>query len=500
MATYLTQYRPLVHGFQFRNRFQDNDLGSITIRGRCCGLAQVSLDYFFADRPAPLLGAVDHDIRPVSGIAAAAWSSDRIDLFVRGEDNRLVTKHLQDGRFSRWIEISSPDATLSPAVTAAGPRCVDIVARAGDGQCWHLRYDPRDADLRDPCRPLPGPTGIPATTIDSSPALVAPSPDRLEAYALGFDSELISRSYDGVWREWRSLGGPRGVRLASDPAAAGCPGWTLVLALGSDGAVWQREWRADSWRPWRSLGGRATSAPAVASTGRGRAHAYARGPDGNMSVNVLADGRWTGWTSLGAPPPGLGVERPAAISLPGLMDVYALAADQSVWHKRWSDGWRPWQSTEALVSPSANRLTDAIRARFMVTTVEPLRLALSGQPPGPLVGTWAGYLGARNRSASVFFAAAYADEMSKLARILTTGAPVSAGLVAARIGHEVVVYGGDIAPGARSTLYVYDPDYPGCDHMTITLDPIDESIVSASGENWLWLWIRDDIERRTPPV
>jgi hypothetical protein len=198
-----------------------------------------------------------------------------------------------------------------------------------------------------------------------------------------------------------------------------------------------------------------------------------------MYTNTYDGRQWDRWSSLGAPPPGLTTERPAAVSHPGMMDVYALANDQSVWHKRWSNGWQPWQNTEVMAGPSSHRLIDSIHDRVLADTAGPRLLAYLAQ--------------------QVFDQAA--DEMTNLAAFLDAGRPVSIGLLNHDdYGHEMVVFGGDIRPGGQSSLRVYDPNYPGCDHLTITVDPATRTIVSSTGERWRALRVRDDIPVRTPPV
>jgi hypothetical protein len=326
----------------------------------------------------------------------------------------------------------------------------------------------------------------------------------VETYGRGSDGNLWFKYYDGTWHEWASLGRPDGIQITSDPAATAQWGWMLAIARGSDNAIWEKEWADNRWQPWRSLGGIATSGPAVASPFPGRAEAYVRGADGQLYLNIKDNQRWGGWTSLGAPPPGLTQERPAAVSHRGVLDVYVLTNDETVWRRRWwGGGWQPWQSTEVSFGGDAKRLTGAIEARLINHTIAPLLAAI---PLGPLglipagsAGRFVQFLVYPN---ATLFGWAAKDEMTKLANFLAKGDPVSLGLLAhdSVFGHEVVAYAGDLDPGHRSTVKVYDPNYPACDDMTITLEPTNESITSSSGDLWRSLWVRDDIRRETPPL
>ncbi|HZM82466.1 MAG TPA: hypothetical protein VFC19_42650 [Candidatus Limnocylindrales bacterium] len=501
MPTLLTKYQPSVHGFRFGNLFRNRVVGPLSTWGACNGMAQVSLDYFHAGLAAPDVDLVDYGLKPVSGLGAASWSANRIDLFVRREDDRVATKRSSGGRFSDWRDLSSGEISLAPAASSWGPDRIDVMVKGKDGKLWHHWYDKGWAGIGNACKRLPGYPEDLGGALASSPAVASPFASRVETYARWLDHSLWFRYYDGQWRRWECLGQPDGVDLISDPAAAAHAGWTTVLVRGSDNAVWQKERTSQGWQPWRSLGGDAKSAPAVASPYPGRLEVCFRGTDGKMYLNIFTEGRWLGWTSLGSPPPGLSTERPAAVSHEGFLDVYALANDHTVWHKRWSNGWQPWQSTEVTISTASRRLTDAIYSRQMGTTIAPLLHSIRFMPAEvPPVGTSGRYAQFMAYPNEALFRLACDDEMSKLARILGEGNPISVGLLRwEAVGHEVVVFGGDINPGGRSTLRVYDPNYPGCDDMTITIDPVRRSIDSASGETWRSLWVRDDIRPEIPP-
>jgi hypothetical protein len=367
-----------------------------------------------------------------------------------------------------------------------------VVAAGPDGELLHHWYADGWVGAGGTCQARPDVGESLADALDSSPAITTPYPGRIEAYVCRTDGDLWLRCYDGEWREWVSLGRPPGVPVSSSPAAASHGGRTMALVRGSDGFIWHKEFVGGRWRPWGRIGSIAASAPAIAMAGPGRAEAYVRGADGNMYTSNYDGRHWDQWSSLGAPPPGLTTERPAAISHPGIMDVYALANDHSVWHKRWSNGWQPWQNTEVIVGASSHRLTDAIYDRVLADTAGPLR--------GGALGTAGGFLTYFSQPVEARFDRAAEDEMSTLARFLGAGRPVSIGLLNhERCGHETVVFGGDIRPGGRSSLRVYDPNYPRCDHLTITVDPAARTITSSTGERWRALWVLDGMPVRTPP-
>jgi hypothetical protein len=469
-----------------------------------------------------LFGAAttDPSTAPSGPPVAASWGPDRIDLITSDTTTLWHHRHLR----------GSP---------GPGPGTPSDLA----GEPWASAY----VGLAPPSS---GP--VPAAPV-TAPALAAPCADRLEAYVVDANGDLWFRDFDGMgfdnsrnfnerrrpddggasgrdgalgggdgvgggrggafggtgdpgggWRDWTPLGRPPTVTLTSDPAAAGRPGWRSALVRGDDNAIWQREWAADRWLPWRSLGGTMTSAPALCSPFPGRAEAYACGGDGNLYHAVYDATRWSRWTSLGAPPPGLTTHRPAAISHHAVMDVYALASDQTVWHRRWSAGWQPWLSTEIAVTSTSRRLTDAILDRTLVSTTGPPSTPAAldvGPLARRLVGTAVGYVQLPPLPDRQLFDRATGVELSTLAAFVRDGTPIPIGLLGlGRCGHEMVCYGCDLEPGGRSRLQVYDPNHPGRDDVSITIDEQERTITSSDGESWRTLWVRSDFVAQEPAV
>ena len=500
-----TPYRPTVHGFRFGNRFRHQVFLGLSTWGRCNGIAQVSLDYFHAGRAAPSFEEVKYDVLPISGLGAASWASDRIDLFVRRDGDRIATKHGDGRSFSDWRDLTSSETDFSPAAASWGPGRIDVVTRGKDAKIWHHWFDGGtwNGD-RGACFKPPGFSDAADGQFSSSPAIAAPFSNRVEVYARGMNNALWFRYYDGDWHPWASLGKPPGLELTSDPAAASQFGWMTALVRCSDGAVWQKEWADNRWQAWRSLGGISTTAPAVASPFPGRAEAYHRGTTGEIYISIFENGRWGGWVSLGAPPIGLAEDLPAAISHRGVLDIYARTNSNSVWHRRWSNGtWVPWQTTEVVVTTQSVQVTDATLARLWSSTLTPLIAAAVLGPPGiAALGSIRNYVLLRPVSNSDLFRMASGTEMQKLIGLFQAGNPISICLLdsGGGFGHEVVGFAGDINVGATSKINVYDPNYPGCDNNVITLDATNSTIMSSSGDSWRALWIRDDYASQPPPL
>ena len=105
---------------------------------------------------------------------------------------------------------------------------------------------------------------------------------------------------------YRALNGPAaftnlGNRVRYGPAVASWDGRQRldVFAVGLDRTV-QHRWREGGrWSGWESLGFRATSSPAVLSTGVRQLTVLVRGTDNAMWMRVFAGHSWSGWTKVG---------------------------------------------------------------------------------------------------------------------------------------------------------------------------------------------------------
>ncbi len=216
--------------------------------------------------------------------AVAAWSSNRLDVFVRGTDGQLWHEWWNGSGWSGWQPLGGQlYPGTGPAVASWGPGRLDVFVEGTDKQLWHLWYDS---------------TG---------------------------------------WHGWQPLGGV----LTSGPAATSWgPGRIDVVADGTDSSVWHQYWSSTGWSGWQSLGGRATSDPGIASWGAGRLDVFVRGTDNQLWHTWYTSNTWAGWESLG----GNLTSGPSATSLGGgLLDVAAAGTSSEPERLPYNAGWQIWQ-------------------------------------------------------------------------------------------------------------------------------------------------------------
>ncbi|MEZ4733072.1 MAG: hypothetical protein R3E79_38745 [Caldilineaceae bacterium] len=528
-TSYTTSYIPSMHGFHFANDFR-YEVGVINFWGRCNGMSWVSLDYFNAGRAAPAISEVEFENKPRSGPAAAA-NNGTVQLFCLQDGpwgDRPVGRVLRGSTFSQWNYCAAGVGLHNPAVAMWPSGRTHMLVVGGDDKVWHCDFNGLLAEQTKNCYGyLPGFVLIEGVT-GNAPALTAPFEGRLEAYAVGKDDHaMYFRLYEGgVWGRWAPMGHPNGITFNSNPAAVGWWGFMAVFVRGSNGAFWQLTWQDGRWQSWQTIDGIFTSGPAVCKVWDGRLHVFGRGLDGAIWIRTWDHGTWDGWTPLSRCPVELTTDSPAAVGGEGFVHVYAKATDETFWRLRWEGGgWQPWERVHNTISAESRRLTDAILERNLATTIRPLIAATAPLGIGLLfLGPVKNFVTWRTPSDDDCYHWSSTDELRKLITTLRAGRPLPLGLIAySGWGHEVVAYGlesdVDLPPGSYESyalpagrpwrIKVYDPSYPGCDNIVITLDPNStqtietgrlKRIYSSTGEAWRGFFVRDDYTPALPPL
>src|SRR5206468_2278916 len=106
--------------------------------------------------------------------AIVSWAPGRLDLFVRGSDNKLWQRFSTNGgaAWSPWIQPVGTEGTLAsgPDATSRGPGLLDVVVagtdgalyqRFWDGQRWNSAWLRQGAPGGGTPNPPPGVVGTP---------------------------------------------------------------------------------------------------------------------------------------------------------------------------------------------------------------------------------------------------------------------------------------------------------------------------------------------------
>jgi hypothetical protein len=259
----------------------------------------------------------------------------------------LLQRHIPAGHPSGLVGSDNPFPMLDPAswhgweglggilesppvAVSWGPNRLDVFAMGTDSALWHRWWDGAHWGGWES---LGG-------TITSPPTVVSWAPNRLDVFARGTDSAMWHRWWDGAhWGGWESLGGI----IESEPVAVSwAPNRLDVFALGTDHALWHRWWDGHAWGGWESLGGTLMGRPAAVAWDTDRLDVFAVGTDRALWHRWWDGSAWGGWESLG----GTIIDDPVVVSWNrNRLDVFARGTDNGCWH-RWWDGahWGGWES------------------------------------------------------------------------------------------------------------------------------------------------------------
>jgi hypothetical protein len=260
--------------------------------------------------------------------AAASRGRDKLDVFVRGADDRLWARSNNgQGWSASWEQDLSGLVVTSPPAAATWGRYlqsnggvdtftgpVDVFARGADGALWHTSrgtwsgawqgsaWSGQRESLGHP------PTG----PLTSAPTVASWGDGRLDVFVRGSDDRLWQRSCHitigggnlcdgGDWSGWQAppVGGGA---LGSAPAAVSWGSGRIdVFVRGTDSTPYHVSFDNGSWGPgWVPLGGQTFHAPAAASRGAGRLYVLVRGTNGMLYRQRFVNGAWDGqWEGRG---------------------------------------------------------------------------------------------------------------------------------------------------------------------------------------------------------
>lgn len=294
------------------------------------------------------------------GVAATSSSCTRdqpgcegaFDVFGPGSDSLLfhITQTAPVGPWGPWAGFGSTAFAGEPAVGRTyNFGLLEVLVVGSDGWLWYTSQTaPGSWDGSPWIRLVPG--------VKGHPALIRNLHGELQAFVRGTDDSVIfvTQSYPGsnFWGV-SSLGGI----ITSDPAAAlDSSGTSVVVALGTDHALWASGVAGDGTTllPWQSLGGSLQGTPSLVARA-GFLNVFARGTDNSVWFNWQTGSMghtWDGgWQSLG----GEIVNNPRAIeNSDGRLEVFVAGTDNAVWHAAQITGaggvpWAPWSTLGGII-------------------------------------------------------------------------------------------------------------------------------------------------------
>jgi uncharacterized protein YvpB len=305
------------------------------------------------------------------GPSASSWGGDRLDAFVRGNDQALWHRWRDQGAW-HWESLGGNAMSDPSAVSWASGR-IDVFTRGIGGTLWHRWYSNGWFGWES----LGG-------QLASEPAALSLASGTLDVFVQGTDAALWRAHYDAAGWRWTSLGG----RLAAAPSVtSGAPGRADVLVQGVDLRLWHNT-VIGAAGTWENVGGRLGSGPSAISTGPGLLDVFMRGTD-NLLWDAVFNGGWqfrsdggrlngrptaawagTGgphalvvgldsmlwhwsngaWDNLGGP---VAYTVAAVSAAPGTFDIFAQGTSNALLHRQWSGAPAAWDSAGGvLLNPS----------------------------------------------------------------------------------------------------------------------------------------------------
>ena len=291
----------------------------------------------------------------------------QLEVFAVGTDGALW--QIQQERtpnslgWSNWLSLGNPPGVQigvpggsAPVVGTNQDGRLEVFLVASDSALWHNWQVNTTGGGWSGWQSMGG-------SLQMLPGVGRNGDGRLEVFSVGTDSALWHvwqvNTTGGGWSGWASFGGTG----TSFPVVGLNRGGTLdncleVLVIGDDIPVhhmyhlWQLS-AGGGWSGWTSLGGYISPDPSLGQNQDGRLEVFAIGNDVFSGSNVTHDWQnaagttnWSGFNSLGTPPPGQ-VSPQVTENQDGRLEVFGVAPDGAVWHI-WqtspNNGWSGWGS------------------------------------------------------------------------------------------------------------------------------------------------------------
>jgi hypothetical protein len=272
-------------------------------------------------------------VRLGDGPAAAGSADGSLDVFVRGADDGLWTRH-DGGTWTDWTSLGGVIRS-QPAAVSTQPGTLDVYVLGADNAIWARHF----------ANGTWGPWWTLGGYVSNAPTAVSSGGGVIDVFGVGSDAAVWTRRFaNGGWGPWTTMGGA----VTSAPSAASSAAGTIdVFDRGTDGALWTRHFIGGVWGSWASMGGALTTGPSASSAGTGSLDVFVRGTDGAVWTRHFASGTWSGWMSAG----GLITSPPASASTPpDSVDLFARGVDDALWTRRASGGvWGTWTSLGGIV-------------------------------------------------------------------------------------------------------------------------------------------------------
>lgn len=214
--------------------------------------------------------------------SAVAWGRDRLDIFVRGSDNRLWHKPWDTNTWYAWDNPGGAgNMAGAPRVASWGPKRLDIAYADTSGNLRHIGWSGTNWG---PVDNLGHPSGV---TFNDQPSIVAWGANRLDFFIVGSDHRLWHLAWTGNgFTGWDNPGGVSTASFHADAVSWG-PNRLDVFWAGTSNAIQHIGFGGGGWGPidtfaapqYVTVNG---SMPSAVAWGPNRLDWFVRGSDGKL--------------------------------------------------------------------------------------------------------------------------------------------------------------------------------------------------------------------------
>jgi hypothetical protein len=294
---------------------------------------------------------------PVHGVSR---STDKLDVFVIGTDNRVYTAAWEPvftDWWHGWWQLNGGVAAPGAHVTAVSRNTdkLDIFVVGTDGRVYTAAWEPSFPDwwhgwwaIGD----IRVPQGAPVH-------VVSRSADKLDIFVTDVNGVILTAAWEpgspGGWHGWWELNGGR----AAPGAAVTCVSRSMdkldIFVVGLDGRVYTAAWQPDFtdwWHGWWPIGDiRVPQGSPVHAVSRSADKLDIFVTDVNGAIFTAAwepsfTDWWHGWWELNGGRAAPGAPVTAVSRSADKLDVFVVGNDQRVWTAAWEpsfpDWWHGW--------------------------------------------------------------------------------------------------------------------------------------------------------------
>jgi len=273
-----------------------------------------------------------------SGPAVASRASNRLDVFVRGVDNKLYWKTWNGSDWSMWGTIGAPPGgvTSDPAAVSMGPNDIELFVRGADNACWQRSYSSGSWSG----------WGSLGGALTTAPSVSSRGVGELDVFAGGPGNWIWEISLDtGVSPTWGDWHDAIDIPIAYAPAAVSWNNTDVDLFfVDVSNKMWHTWYNGVKWSIPEDLGGYCVSGPGTAANlAANRIDVFVRGPFDLLYQRTYS--AISGWDADWAPLSGTIQFQgdPDAVSWgPNRIDLFGVGSDSILYHKAWVAGvWLP---------------------------------------------------------------------------------------------------------------------------------------------------------------